>query len=234
MKTKHVLAFLVLFAVLGLAWFSNHQPSRDPLTSGLFLAAMTRNEQLARDEVARGCDVNVRADWNVTPLHFAACYNASGVARVLIENGADVNAHDNDGLTPLHEAARFGSAGVVKLLLERGVRNVDAVSNMGLTPLHMAAMNGCTEVARLLLSYGADPLRESYEGLLPADLARSNQHYGTEAVLVEHMLERLKWLRLPQRNTVVCEKQSPFKKGKGHEKRHVVSQPCEPESRPEV
>jgi len=209
MKTKHVLAFLVLFAVLGLAWFSNHQPSRDPLTSGLFLAAMTRNEQLARDGVVRGYDVNERADWNVTPLHFAASFGSSGVAEVLIESGADVNACDNDGLTPLHEAARFGSTEIVKLLLDRGVKDIDARSMMGLTPFHMAAMNGCTEVARLLLEHGADPWAETPNGLNAGELAAGNEHYNIAILIMQHMLERLERLQLPQRNTVVCEKQSP-------------------------
>lgn len=95
----------------------------------LHTAARFGREDLAELLIARGADVDTRAEpAGDTALHLAAQYGQAGVATVLIARGARVNATTKFGRTPLHDAV-FGLAGtsdlegrvtVAKLLLARG------------------------------------------------------------------------------------------------------------------
>ena len=52
----------------------------------------------------RGFDVNVRDNYQATPLHFAIIKQEFMNVQLLIKSGADVNARDISGQTPLHIA----------------------------------------------------------------------------------------------------------------------------------
>ncbi|ELT88757.1 hypothetical protein CAPTEDRAFT_70103, partial [Capitella teleta] len=54
--------------------------------------------------VAKGANVNVKADRGDTPLHMAADREYLSIAEHLIEQGADPNAVNDEGNTPLHYA----------------------------------------------------------------------------------------------------------------------------------
>jgi len=50
--------------------------------------------------------VNLKVDWRLTPLHYAADRGHKEVAELLIDKGADVNAKDDFGFTPLDRAEK--------------------------------------------------------------------------------------------------------------------------------
>ena len=66
---------------------------------------------------AAGTDIDLRNQWNATPLHYSARSGKLIGAQALVGVGADVNAKNDDGDTPLHFAASKGSAEIVTLLL---------------------------------------------------------------------------------------------------------------------
>ena len=99
-------------------------------------------------------DVNARAEYRQTPLHFAA-QNANTVAvKLLIERGADVNAQQRDRKTPLHLAASNGHVEIVKILIENkaDVKARDLYKN---TPLMCAVVAKHKEVETFLRQHGA-------------------------------------------------------------------------------
>jgi len=118
-----------------------------------------------------GADVNLRWDFDRTPLHIAALSNKGAecaeVAGILMRAGADVNAVDEFGMTPLHYAALFGNVEVAEKLVAAGA-DIDAVDSEGKSPLRYAVecyagkysddnlRNRCKKIAKMLLNAGAD------------------------------------------------------------------------------
>ena len=88
--------------------------------------------------VKQGADVNVRNEWGVTPLHFAAIHNRNpALIDVLVRGCADVNAQDENGFTPLHAAAAYNEFAVIEALVQSGA-DMNVLDEYGRTPLERA------------------------------------------------------------------------------------------------
>lgn len=70
------------------------------------------------------------------------------------------------------EAARAGAVDVLRERIREG-ESVNIRNEQGLTPLHLAAMSGSDAAVQVLLEAGADPMAQSRDGRLPAQMARS-------------------------------------------------------------
>jgi len=109
-----------------------------------------------RELTKNGADVNVRNEYNATPLIKASGEGYAEIVKLLLEAKADVNAATNaDASTPLYIASGNGHTEVVKLLLEAKA-NINAVTTNGLTPLYIASFQGHTEVVKLLIEAKAN------------------------------------------------------------------------------
>ncbi|KAF7424687.1 hypothetical protein PC9H_009998 [Pleurotus ostreatus] len=129
------------------------------------------HEEIVRELVGAGADVQRINDKGLTPLHYAASKSRIEIGRFLISRGADVNAKDKANQHPLHRAATTGSVGFIKLLLESAkppakVR-LNTADRIGNTPLHLAMESGHAEAAVLLINAGADRDRTNQDGLTP-------------------------------------------------------------------
>ena len=82
----------------------------------LNVAVMDGREEVVRELLKKGADVNTKGYKNITPLMFAAQYGHDNIVRILIDNGADVNAKDNEGMTALMYAIRNDKKQVVRTL----------------------------------------------------------------------------------------------------------------------
>lgn len=104
----------------------------------------------------------------LSPLGWAAFFNAADSARRLIEHAADVN----DG--SLFCAASTNGCGVGRVLLEAGAE-ANGCDQDGATAMHVAAAMRYTGDSRafieLLLEYGAEVNPQAVHGLTPLDLA---------------------------------------------------------------
>ena len=124
------------------------------------LACCADFENVLREFVAAGADVDAQDHEGKTPLHRVFGMSAQLPASVLtvvttalLDAGADPNARDLAGSTLLHSAAVRGLSPQVSLLVAAGA-NVDARNNPGRTPLHVARDPA---TIRTLLQLGADP-----------------------------------------------------------------------------
>ena len=105
--------------------------------------------------IANGAQVNIKSDFGLTPLSYAAQEGHVGVAEVLIANGAQVNIKSDIGETPLSYAAQEGHVGVTEVLIANGA-DVSAKWPDGQTPLILAARGGHSGVVEMLIANGAE------------------------------------------------------------------------------
>jgi ankyrin repeat protein len=144
--------------------------------------------------------VNVKGDYDKTPLHWAAEKNDVQLAHVLLAAGADVNAETTWGSTPLQWAANMGSREVAGLLLEHGAAPqlnmwaaaglgmLDAVQSFWLTSNTLKPNAGQTRSRKLPDgSWGRVAPPESYADLVSEAfyIAARNGHVDVAQFLLE-------------------------------------------------
>ncbi|HEV7737009.1 MAG TPA: ankyrin repeat domain-containing protein [Chlamydiales bacterium] len=123
--------------------------------SVLHLAAANGNLEIFRELLESGADPDVRhKDWEVTPLHTAACEGHSPIVDLLIQAGANVKIKSHIGRFPLDESIQHIDC--CKFLLTAGCQ-VNYVDGQGWTPLMAACKSGNADLVHLLLNAKADP-----------------------------------------------------------------------------
>ena len=88
--------------------------------SPLHQAAYEDHKELTELLIAKGADVNAKADGGWTPLHQAAIEGHKEVAELLIAKDADVDAKNVDGETPLDLAIELKQTETAELLRKHG------------------------------------------------------------------------------------------------------------------
>ena len=81
-----------------------------------------------------------RAEWRLTPLHWAAHFGNAEAIEALIAAGANLEARSESGFTPLHEAAYFGKAETIEALLRAGA-DPKALTTAGKLPFDLIKDN---------------------------------------------------------------------------------------------
>lgn len=133
-------------------------------------------ENVLREFVAAGADVNARDDVGRTPLHRASHAWVPNIAiSALLGVGADPGARDLAGSTPLHDVAGRGWNHQVSVLVAAGA-DVNARDNRGRTPLHVTYDHA---TIRTLLRLGADPAARDSAGTAADPVAC--EHWGRGA-----------------------------------------------------
>jgi cyclase len=112
----------------------------------LFAAVGYRRLEIAEYLISKGAEVNVRNDFNNTPLHLA-CGNGLPFefVRRLVEKGADVNAVAKYSGRPLDLALDGGDAAVIDFLESKGARP---------TPLEFETFRLAEKVHRIAYPWG--------------------------------------------------------------------------------
>ena len=133
-----------------------------------------------------GCDVNVRDNDGLTPLHVAAgCGREEVVRELIIKYKCSVDCADSDGHTPLHWATLQGHGGIVLMLSLGFGADVAVCINNGNTALNLAALNGHAEVVDVLISeFGCSPSVKGFNGRTPLHQACNSGHLDVVEKLV--------------------------------------------------
>ena len=82
--------------------------------------------------IAQGADINVKYEYDRTPLHYHAQVNNVERVALLLERGADIEAQDKYKNTPLHFAEY--NAEIAQLLIEKGA-DIKAKDDRGYNPM---------------------------------------------------------------------------------------------------
>lgn len=122
-----------------------------------------------------GIDVDLKNEFDVTPLCAAVLKGNLSIMEYLISNGANVNLkmkEDRD-FTYLHFAAENGDEEATRLLVDSDA-DIDAQDSFGYTPLHIAAVHGAVPVVDALMENGADLYAEGHDGLTATYVAAAS------------------------------------------------------------
>jgi DNA-binding beta-propeller fold protein YncE len=92
------------------------------LSTPLHVACSIPHKDVAELLIAKGADINSRADNGYTPLNSACLRGQKDVVELLIGGGADMNVKDNKGQTALSLANEKGHTEIVELLLKHGAK----------------------------------------------------------------------------------------------------------------
>ncbi|HEU4962604.1 MAG TPA: ankyrin repeat domain-containing protein [Bacilli bacterium] len=123
--------------------------------SPLIGAIEQHDNELARQLIADGIDVNLQDDHNDTALTTAIAIGNREIVQLLLGSGADVNLADSDGDTAVTVAAYFGETEILQDLLATEQANVTVKNKRGLNALMLAAWQNHSGTVQALLDAGA-------------------------------------------------------------------------------
>jgi len=150
------------------------------------------NNQLIKNWIVAGGEVNWTTEGGMTLLHFAAMKGNADMAAFLLERGADVNAVNKSNETPLLWACTNIEAAVISVLLQH--RADPNIASNGDTPLKMIRQSGlpeAKEMEQLLLGKGSKTqvgvtrLCDECGAPEPKQMAKRNVHVTLSGVLVD-------------------------------------------------
>jgi ankyrin repeat protein len=99
---------------------SVNEVEEDSQRTGLHIAAINGNLQIAAILIKAGARIDARDNLGDTPLLYAAEHGHLEMAKLLIDVGAQVDAENKNGMTALMAAAKGGDVEMVRTLLARG------------------------------------------------------------------------------------------------------------------
>lgn len=102
-----------------------------------------------------GGSIEVRDEWNRTPIIFASSKGREGVVRLLVDCGADLDARGYRGASAIIHATNHGYEHIVQLIADRGA-NIDIQDSWGKTAIMYASENGNETIVRILLDHGSN------------------------------------------------------------------------------
>ncbi|MBV9826956.1 MAG: ankyrin repeat domain-containing protein [Alphaproteobacteria bacterium] len=88
--------------------------------TGLQVAAINGNMQIAAILIRAGANLNIRDKLGNAALHYAADRNHAEMVELLLDSGAAVDQENRNGMTPLMLAASRGNVQEVQNLLAKG------------------------------------------------------------------------------------------------------------------
>jgi uncharacterized protein len=135
-----------------------HVNARDTAGShALVLAARAGQDELVREMIQRGAELDRAGDDGFTALGAAAFAGRRSTVRLLVRAGADPARWGATGQSALHLAAFAGHIGVIDELLRLKV-DVEGLNRQRESALDIAANAGQQDVLGRLLEAGADAL----------------------------------------------------------------------------
>ena len=99
---------------------SSPNQTDDQTRTGLHVAAINGNLQIAAILIKAGAKTDVTDKLGNTPLHYAADRNQVEMAKLLLDLGAAADPVNRNGMTPLMIAAGRGDLEIITALLAKG------------------------------------------------------------------------------------------------------------------
>ncbi|CAJ0579805.1 unnamed protein product, partial [Mesorhabditis spiculigera] len=150
----------------------------------VFTAASIGDNDLLKEHITRGADLNARNVSGWTAVHYAAYLGHEPTVALLLAHAAKVDVCNAKGQTPLMLAAACGNVSSVNLLLQKKA-SVDRTDVKNRQALHYAASCSQNVAVDVLLRAGADPNSTDATGMTPTLEACAAGHELTLVALLE-------------------------------------------------
>jgi len=160
---------------LSAGWLKRMESSSDTkgASVSIFDAIRETDEELIREIILSGIDINQENKYGFTPLACAIATEDEDIIKYLISKGANVNSiSSSSGRTPLHSAVRC-DVKIIEILLEKGA-NPNISDKDGRTPLYDAVAVSSLQKVKILIKYGAKKEIKDKESISPLQLAKTH------------------------------------------------------------
>lgn len=151
----------------------------------LSLAVLYKWEDIAKNLILSGVDINDGGKGNWLPLNIAAGHGSMPLIDLLLWGMADINAQSRNGYTALMTAIRCCHADTAQKLLDLGA-NPNIACSEGWTPLHRAIELGDDALIQSLLDHRAEPNASQNEGCTPLLYAVELSQWKAVAILLKN------------------------------------------------
>ena len=151
--------------------------------TALFDAIYNFKEAEAKDYISiielllnNGVDINIKGDYDITPIMIAIQKNRQSLVELLIDKGADLNIRNTLGHTPLMMAAAGKNVNIIKNILDKGV-DINQTDKQGRTALMYSLSNSNHDKTKImiietLISRGANVNAVDVQGNKVLNLAK--------------------------------------------------------------
>jgi outer membrane protein assembly factor BamB len=158
----------------------------------LIVSTIRGESQQVTDLLARGADVDARAEAGHTALHWASAMGHAHLVKLLLQQGAEVNVVSRNDCTPLALAALHGHEGIVKFLLDSGA-NPEIGFGWFANAKLLASARGHKNIVHLLETYKPHPgkLNKRDTGRKGGGGSATSEQKPHEAIAPA---EKLKWV----------------------------------------
>jgi ankyrin repeat protein len=152
--------------------------------TALHHSVSNNNEEVIRQLISRGADLNATNNYGRTPLHLAALYVCHEAGEILLDAGANIDALDQWGATPLKMRGSRNQKSLNVLLIERGAKLTDETTALN-AYLELAVIYGSANAVCRLVDAGAELWRKDWYGRTPFMIARNYEHEDIANLLLE-------------------------------------------------
>lgn len=149
----------------------------------LIQAAQSNDIEKIIYALKEGANIEIKSDYDFTPLHYAARNGHSLILKKLIAAGANIEALNKNGNTPLHLSSYNGQSNTTLALIHRGA-NLYAQNHDGDTPLHSATRKNHNVILNILIVSGAGLEIQNKDGSTSLHLACLNNCFASVNTLL--------------------------------------------------
>ena len=118
---------IIIVTILGTI---NHSEQRK-FASSIFTAAIHGKENLIKEFVKSGANIDSQDEYGATPLHYSLQAGHIVISKFLVISEASINIMDNEGLTPLDWAHWMNQTEMANLIRKYGGKTAEQLNNEG-------------------------------------------------------------------------------------------------------
>ena len=163
----------------------NMNHTRDDKCGVVHVAASEKHNNILKELIRRGSDVNIQNQQGHTALFISCSLGDIRSVEYLLRANADITLANKDGWQPIHITSYIGNIELLEMLITHNP-DINSQTKTLHTPLYLASQEGHANCVSLLLSRGASVNLAGQDGMTPLHVASSFLRTDIIPILVDH------------------------------------------------